>query len=467
MELSRVGIVIVHGRDENKWFKDCIDSCKNQAYPNFVIHVEENLDRKRSIGKCWNDAVTKLQDCEYVYFVGDDDFISPDIIYSSAISLSILRELRDKKHVQCSTYLTMVDERGDMLGYTMRIPTGLWLRQWLVEHPFDETLKNLVDAKHLDKITELGYMRTILAHHFGYYYRQHSSQVTGRKMPDIDTRVEWTRKIYSDECMSHFSNGFINNHGFVQVPIGRLASYDNMMVFGIYEERTLNVIGESVRPLNLVWCGSDLIKYANEWKNKYDLSKKDNITHIAQCEEQKELLEKLGIKALLRPLYAGDLNDWTVKPLPDKPAVLYYANTEKWNLYGIQHLVEVAKSLPDVEFHLIGDKGQIVNMLPNMVNHGWVDVNTLKKIMDRVSIYLRLTEWDGFAHLVSEATMSGRYVVCNHNLPYVRRAKNVPEAVAEIKKLLKTTKPNRDGARAYRELLNNFDFLEKKTCILL
>jgi len=457
MNLPKVGIVIAHGHNNQKWFDDCLKSCQTQLYPNFKIQVEENIDRSRSIGKCWNDAVAKLEDCKYVFFIGDDDYISADMLFSSVTVLEMTRAL-DPLYVQVSTYITMVDERGDQDGYMMRIPTGLWLREWLVEHPFDEKLKRFVDATHFDKLKSFGNKLQLMSYHFGYYYRQHNKQITGRKYSEWNTVSTWNRKIYADPCMSLFMEGFIENHGFIGITQGRIGSYDNVFVFGIYNPDTLKIVNATLRPIKVCWCGSDLIEYRDHWWKETDLSLRPNIEHYCLSEEQKEELAKLNIKAKVIRLYYGKKEDWEVLPYPKNPGVLYYT-PERWDLYGVADIFEIAKLMPNVQFHLIGDKG-IINQTPaNVINHGVVSREELKKIMAEIGVYCRFTRWDGHPNLITESILSGRYVVTNHNYPYCEQEIEREKVIIKIRELLKKGKPNKPGAEAYQKQINDWSFL--------
>ncbi|TSA54176.1 MAG: glycosyltransferase family 1 protein [Planctomycetaceae bacterium] len=457
MELPKIGIVIVHGHNNDKWFQDCLQSCQMQLYPNFMIQIEENIDRSRTIGKCWNDAVDKLEDCKYIYFVGDDDFLSSDMLFSSVTALEMIRT-KDPLFVQISTYITMIDERGDQNGYMMKIPTGLWLREWLIKYKFDEKLKRLVDATQLDRIKQVGNKMQLLNYHFGYFYRQHGGQVTGRKYSEWDTVSTWNRKIYADPCMDLFLNGFIENHGFIYVPQGRIGAYDDILIFGIYSPDTLNIVSATIRPIKVCWCGSDLIEYRDKWSEKTDLSKNPNIKHLCLSADQQKELKKLNIDATITRLYYGKKEDWEVLPFPENPGVLYYT-PERWDLYGVQDIIEIAKLMPDVQFHFVGDKGLIHELPSNVINHGVVSKETLKTIMNKIGVYARFTKWDGHPNLITESILSGKYVVTNHNIPYTERVNERFDTIKIIRKLLKKGKPNKSGAEAYQKQINDWSFL--------
>lgn len=454
MDIPKVGIVIVHGRDNKKWFEDCLQSCQMQLYPNFAINVEENLDRSRTIGKCWNDAVKKLQDCKYLYFIGDDDFISPDMLFSLVTTMEMVRE-KDPLYVQIASYITMIDERGDQNGYMMKIPTGLWLRDWLIKYPFDENLKKLVDAAQLDLVSKVGNKMQLLNYHFGYFYRQHIGQATGRKYAEWDTVSAWNRKIYADPSMNLFLDGFIKNHGFIYVPLGRVGAYNDVFIFGIYQDSTFNVVSQTIRPIKVCWCGSDLQFYKDRIKEVI----KKNIKHYCLSDEQKEELEKLGVAAQVIRLYYGKKEDWKILPFPAKPGVLYYT-PERWDLYGVADIIEIARLMPDVQFHFIGDKGLIQNTLPNIINHGVVNQDELRKIMAEIGVYARFTKWDGHPNLITESILSGRYVVSNHRFPYVELVGERSQTIKKIRELLKRDKPNKGGAEAYQRLINDWSFLQ-------
>jgi hypothetical protein len=62
------------------------------------------------------------------------------------------------------------------------IPTGMWLRKWLLDYPFNENLKKLVDTELIERAQQESFIILTIPYHYGYFYRQHDKMVSGNKL---------------------------------------------------------------------------------------------------------------------------------------------------------------------------------------------------------------------------------------------------------------------------------------------
>ena len=172
-ELPLVSIIVIHSRE--KWFNECITSIEKSFYPNKEIIVIENMERNKTIGKCWNDAVNQAQG-EMCLFVGDDDAVMPEYIMGCVLSYIDRRSKGFDIRGVASNCMAINVEEGAMTPALMYV-TGMWETDFLKEHPFDETLKKKVDYHWMEN----GAKRygNNLTWNFGYIYRQHNGQVSG------------------------------------------------------------------------------------------------------------------------------------------------------------------------------------------------------------------------------------------------------------------------------------------------
>ena len=176
-----VSIIIVKSRE--KWFRKALDSCGNQYYQEREIVLIGNMDKKMSIGKAYNEGVRQAKG-KYVYFLGDDDRISQDMLLTSVMGIEEMQ--RAHPHgVGLSTHVSLLNEEGNIIGFSPWAPTGLWLRNFLLKYPFNEKMRRYVDTEMMDRTEKLGFGHGILPHHFGYFYRTHKGQVSGKKTPSF------------------------------------------------------------------------------------------------------------------------------------------------------------------------------------------------------------------------------------------------------------------------------------------
>ncbi|WP_315981189.1 glycosyltransferase [Aliamphritea spongicola] len=112
--------------------------------------------------------------------------------------------------------------------------------------------------------------------------------------------------------------------------------------------------------------------------------------------------------------------------------VLCYVGEGKEEFYGINEILEVSNKLPHFEFVIIGstcsDYKDSFN--DNVTCLGWVE--SVKELMEKCGIYLRITEHDGLPFSVIEALSNSMYVVYNRPFPHCRLAKSSDEIVKEL-----------------------------------
>lgn len=196
-----VDVLIVNSRGvENAWFKQAVYSVRQQTYGNVGLLVVYNNDHSLSIGAAWNLGV-KASAAKYVLMVGDDDTISIDLVAHLATTIETLRRRKDCENLKMVTsWCTMIDQNDQPLVRSERGPnkvlqqlvvqlhhTGMFLREYVAENPFNEDLVKHVSTdmqNRISRLGELGGFRTVWAtsYHYGYMYRQHIGMVSGEKV---------------------------------------------------------------------------------------------------------------------------------------------------------------------------------------------------------------------------------------------------------------------------------------------
>lgn len=174
----RVDVIVINSRQESnpKWVESCLNSIKTNTYGNIGLITVWNENRSNSIGQCWNAAVARST-AKYVMFVGDDDIIAPTLIHDLVYNLRFAKT-KNAGIVAASSFMTMIDEKSNILG-TMPNPfTGLFEREAIYNNPFDESLKNNVDTELFERFRAAGLHIALIKHCYGYYYRRHKNMVS-------------------------------------------------------------------------------------------------------------------------------------------------------------------------------------------------------------------------------------------------------------------------------------------------
>lgn len=176
-----VNIVVINSRQLTNpdYVQSSFDSIRNQNYKNIKPIVVDNYHKLMTIGKCWNEAVKQCQG-EWVFFLGDDDYITEDYISSLITNYNSLPNDYKEKVVAVSSFCTIFRDSGE---YERKdtIPTGMWKREYLLKYPFKEYLTCLVDSSYMDATKERGDIIYVVEHQYGIFYRSHSGQVSGIK----------------------------------------------------------------------------------------------------------------------------------------------------------------------------------------------------------------------------------------------------------------------------------------------
>ena len=179
----KISVVVVDSRSKlaPAMLEKCLDSLDEQSFKDFELVLIDNTDRFHTIGKCYNLGAD-VASSEWVYYLGDDDYITPDYLHSLMVFLEIddVVEILDGAYA-VSTYLTMFDSSKDEQALKASQPMGLFNRAYTVKNRFNETLSKYVDVDFGERAIADGKNMITCPWHFGYYYRQHSDNVSGRK----------------------------------------------------------------------------------------------------------------------------------------------------------------------------------------------------------------------------------------------------------------------------------------------
>lgn len=179
-----VVMVVSRGMD-NLWVMQAAASVRACTYPSLGLLTVDNTDHALSIGKAWNLGV-RASSADAVLFLGDDDYIVPDLLFG-LVEFMRAHRAQNPELVMVTSPCTAVDEQNRPL---MQIPvhhTGMYDRDWLQEHPFNEARQRYVDTEMHDRLAALTRLRgkplmAAMSYHYGYFYRQHVGMVSGQKV---------------------------------------------------------------------------------------------------------------------------------------------------------------------------------------------------------------------------------------------------------------------------------------------
>lgn len=189
------------------------------------------------------------------------------------------------------------------------------------------------------------------------------------------------------------------------------------------------------------WVGSDVTTAIKVFKNGEFDQAYIEAEHLTDASWLKEELKSIGINAKVQYI-SGYSIDSTPKVLPKKITILSYIPKSRADFYGKNQFFELAKSLPDLKFCIVGSERKDYEDAPkNIEFKGWV--SQMAKEIDQATATIRFVEHDGMSQFVLESLARGRYVLYNYDLDGASLTKNVEDMISEINELKKLSDSNK------------------------
>lgn len=178
-----VSVIVIDSRSKtNKdWVDICLQSVRIQWFKDWELIVIDNTDKKLSIGAAYNEAV-KYATTDWVYFLGDDDYIQPDFL-GSLYRFAIESDKMVPKLAGATSYGFVFNEKTEQMGLLKKVPFGMAKREKILEYKLDEALTKHIDVDFWNRleISKGKHNVAIMYWNYGYFYRSHDKQVSGRK----------------------------------------------------------------------------------------------------------------------------------------------------------------------------------------------------------------------------------------------------------------------------------------------
>jgi hypothetical protein len=184
----------------------------------------------------------------------------------------------------------------------------------------------------------------------------------------------------------------------------------------LYQVGGSNICGGTLRLAMLLnkqivmhWVGTDVLNMQEAYKvGDVDADLIRRTKHLCEVDwVQKELLD-VGIQAEIAQIACFTDEIPTPPPFPKIFSILSYMGKGREKFYGIDKLIDLAQSFPDIPIRIAGISQYSAPLPSNIELLGWVN-DMVKEYRDCV-LFLRLPEHDGLSFSVLEALSYGRYV---------------------------------------------------------
>lgn len=214
------------------------------------------------------------------------------------------------------------------------------------------------------------------------------------------------------------------------------------------------------------WLGTDVMRTLEDARSgtlrSAALASARDDLHLAVAPWLTSELASVGLHAhtaiLPPPIQVPEVSP----PLPTEFSVLSYLPTQRFEFYGGEAILEVARRLPHVRFDVVASLGEAAQSAPlNIRWHGWVA--NMAEYYASATVVLRIPHHDGFGKTVIEGLLNARHIIYTHEVPFVRKVwpATADAIVGELDELLQAhadgrLNPNLKG-RAYA--LEEFDLV--------
>lgn len=346
--LMKLSFIVVNSRGDAHpdWVDLCVHSIVNQDDDDAELIVVDNIGRKMTIGKAFNEGV-KQASGDWCVFVGDDDIVEQDYtkVLRKGIDIS-----RGQNIVSVATYMTAFDnDTGNHFPMT-RQSTGAWKRDYLLKYPFNENLEKGIDREYIEETQKRGDLIFIIKYYFGYYYRRHqdyrcAGDVIFHKEPS-DYYFVTTNRIFLSPITDRIKGSVFVDTNFDY----ELAKRAKTVWVEWANEKAIEVSNIELPAKKILRIHA--YEAFTEYAYKINWNGFDKVVFIDKY--IKDYVERQFGKvngAVIIP-NGVDLQKFTFKKKEKNNKIAYagYLTRKK----GIGELLLIAKSLPDYEFHLAG-----------------------------------------------------------------------------------------------------------------
>lgn len=281
-----------------------------------------------------------------------------------------------------------------------------------------------------------------------------------KDIQDNSNNIPW-KICYSPGISHHGENArrLLDLHHYVP----SLHKNEPVWFFGLYFDSDYHVLQTHQGKKIINWRGADTLRILDR-SDRLDIIKNIEALHICQASHQKALLEKLGVKSIVRPMTNTPFYQIHLKPLPSNGSnILVYWRSGDDKYIQAPLFFEIASKCPDTKFHIVGqedpDRFQ-KNGMDNILFHGYVSQQTLDELMDACNGTIRPWIWDGNPNIQTKMLLKGRYAAHSCQFEYVTQCATASEYIDWINDLKQVTQPNLKAREWWLSHLNNFDFLK-------
>jgi hypothetical protein len=234
-------------------------------------------------------------------------------------------------------------------------------------------------------------------------------------------------------------------------------------MFWLYFESDYKLFSEHKGKKYVFWHNSDVktgqpLNYRPELLKYYSLLRDNDVVHVTHNTLLRDDLAMIGIHAIVRPVFWGDINKY--KSSDDVTKDIYMcSNPGRGVEYGEFIFNALAGEFPKWNFHIFGIDPTVSTYRDNVKYYGWITESEMDDIVSDFAICIRWNLHDGCANVILKALLMEQY--CITTIDYSGLT-NVAKSYSEIVKMIKETEKEEYNIfpnKHIKSIINNFDFI--------
>jgi len=197
------------------------------------------------------------------------------------------------------------------------------------------------------------------------------------------------------------------------------------------------------KPIVKHWLGSDTMRLHDPSVQRQSSAK--FVTNWADAPWLVDELKAAGVDG--HTVGLSPISVTAELPFPPSPLrVLWFLPEDRFEFYGGQMALSVARAMPELKFVFVGCERRGRPAPSNVEYVGFLD--EIDDAYARTHVLVRMADHDGLSQMVLEALNHGRYVIWNYPFPGTLKASGESDVIAHLSGLAARMG---DGGLAYNE----------------
>lgn len=197
------------------------------------------------------------------------------------------------------------------------------------------------------------------------------------------------------------------------------------------------------KPIVKHWLGSDTMRLHDPSVQRQSSAK--FVTNWADAPWLVDELKAAGVDG--QTIGLSPISVTAELPFPPAPLrVLWFLPEDRFEFYGGQMALSVARALPALKFVFVGCERRGRPAPPNVDYVGFLD--DIDEAYAKTHVLVRMADHDGLSQMVLEALNHGRYVIWNYPFPGTLKASGESDVIAHLNGLAARMA---DGGLGYNE----------------